>query len=170
MAFCLKGEMADVLGAKIVGTEEAIKRCSLRCCLDRWPAFSIFAFHQTDNSNHPHSSLACRFDCVHRGSSGGANVIHDHHGRVRLQKALNPTPGAVSLFGLPHQKAIQNRGPGSLQGVPGTGRGYITDDGVGTEREPAALFSCTIASRATKATSMSEGCVAMHRSLVPSSA
>src|ERR1700679_3490142 len=129
--------MADMLCAHIRGAEQPVKWRTLGRGLNRRTTLGFFPFHQADYSDYSHPGLARCFDCRDGGSAGGAYVVDDNHGRVRLLKAFDPAPSAVSLFRFPHQKTIQHRRAGSFQGMPGAGRRYVADDRVSAEGETA---------------------------------
>ena len=69
-------------------------------------AVGFFALYQAHHTDHFESELARGFDGLNGRSSGGANVVHDHHARALFAKAFDPLAGAVLLLGLPHQKAV----------------------------------------------------------------
>jgi hypothetical protein len=99
--------LAKVFGADLRGREEAEERRSAGGCLDRGPAFGFFAFNDADYGSNDHSGFARGLDCVDGGGAGGAYVIDNQHARAGAAKALDATTGAVCLFRLADEEAVQ---------------------------------------------------------------
>src|SRR2546430_17506264 len=76
----------------------------------------ILAFDQAHHADHFETVFGGRFDGLHGGGSGGANIVHDHDLRALLAEAFYALAGAVLLFRLTHQEAVH--------GSAGDGYGY----------------------------------------------
>src|ERR1039458_10035874 len=70
-------------------------------------ALCILALDQANHAGDIESGLAGRFDRLHSGATGRANIIHDDHARALFAEAFDALACAVLLFGLAHQKAVQ---------------------------------------------------------------
>jgi hypothetical protein len=102
----------DVFGSDIGRGEETQERSALRGGFNRWAATGFFALHDTNYCDNSHAGFASGLDCVDRGSSRGANVVHNDHAGALTAKALDATASAVSLLGLANQEAMQQRRAG----------------------------------------------------------
>jgi hypothetical protein len=90
----------------IIRCEDCYKR-RRRCSLIHARAtVGFFAFHQAHHANDSESEFARGLDRLNRGSSSGANVIHNHHARAFFTKAFDPLAGTVLLLALPNQKTV----------------------------------------------------------------
>ena len=69
--------LADVLGADVVGCEEAQEGRACRSRFDRGTAVGFFALHNADNGSDGHAGIACGFD----GDDGGC--AGEPHTRTR---------------------------------------------------------------------------------------
>src|SRR5260221_13997562 len=71
-----------------------------------WAAIGIRTLDEAHNAYYFKAIVACGFDGLHGGGTGGAHIVHDHHLRAFLAEAFDTLAGAVLLLGLAHEEAV----------------------------------------------------------------
>src|SRR5215469_5031282 len=94
---------------------------------DVGPASGFLSFDETHNADHHEPKIPRRFDRLNRRSTGGADVVNDHHAHALFSKPLNALTRSMLLFSFTHEKTIQFA----------TRNGNSHHDRVRTHREPA---------------------------------
>jgi Pentapeptide repeats (8 copies) len=133
-------ELPDVLGADVVGAVEAQEWGGTRGGFDGRAAVGLFALDNADDCGDGHAGFVRGINRIDGGGAGGADIVHDHDARTFTEEAFNAATGAVGLFRLANQEAVQQRRAGMLLGAPGAGRGHIRHDGVGPHGQAAHSF------------------------------
>ena len=115
------------------------RRNGASCCggFDGGAAVGFFALDDADDGGNNHAGFARGFDGGDGGGAGGADVVDDDDARALAAEAFDAAAGAVGLFRLAHQEAMEERGAGMLLRAPGAGGGDVGDDGVGAHGESA---------------------------------
>jgi hypothetical protein len=124
-------------------------------------AAALFTIDEAEDSGDGHAGFARGFDGGDGGASGGADVVDDDYVRAFFEEAFDLASGAVGLFCLADEKAVDEGGSGvfvvalfviklkfigELQDFvvvgegPGAGGGDVGDQGVGAHGEPADGF------------------------------
>jgi hypothetical protein len=132
--------LADVLGADLVGGEEAEEGRGGGGGLDGGAAVGFFALYDADDRGDGHAGFAGRFNGVDGGGAGGADIVDDEDGSAFSAETLNAAASAVGLFRFADEEAVDQRGAGLGEGAGGAGRGHVRDDGIGAEGEAADGF------------------------------
>src|SRR5258708_6519062 len=99
--------LENVFRAYIAGGEYRDKRRRRGSLFHTRTALRLFALHQTHGSHYIEPKLASSFNRLDRRCSRSTDVVHNHHARALLAKALDALPGAMLLFGLAHQKSMK---------------------------------------------------------------
>ena len=108
------GLLADVLGADVVGGEEAQEGSAGGGGFDGGAAVGFFALHDADHGGDDHAGFARGFDGVDGGGAGGADVVDDDDARAFAAEAFDAAAGAVGFFGLADQEAVEQGSAGML--------------------------------------------------------
>ena len=66
----------------------------------------LFPLDQAHDAHNLKAEFAGGLDGLHGGGSGGADIIDDDDARALFAEAFDALSGAVSLFGLAHQEAV----------------------------------------------------------------
>src|SRR5207245_3844865 len=69
-------------------------------------AVGILTLDQAHDADHFEAVLTGRFDGLHGGGSGGADIVHDHHLRAFLAEAFDTLASTVLLLRLTHEEAV----------------------------------------------------------------
>src|ERR1019366_4234717 len=91
----------------------------------------ILALDEGHNADHFEAEFAGRFDGLHGGGSGGANIVHDHHPRAFFAEAFDALAGAVLLLRLAHEEAVEGSASDSDGHYDGVGTHGQSADGIG---------------------------------------
>src|SRR5260370_13141500 len=74
---------------------------------------------EAHNAYYFKAIVACGFDGLHGGGTGGAHIVHDHYLRAFLAEAFDTLAGAVLLLGLAHEEALDGSAGDSASHYPG---------------------------------------------------
>ena len=77
--------------------------------LDSGTAVGFFAFDDADDGGDDHAGFARGFDGGDGGGAGGADVVDDDDAGAFAAEAFDAAAGAVSLFGLADEEAVEQR-------------------------------------------------------------
>ncbi len=89
--------------------EEAEEGRSLCRGLDRGTAVRFFAFDDAHDSGDDHAGFARGLEGGDGGGAGGADVVDDDDAGAFAAKAFDAAAGAVSLFSLANEEAVEQR-------------------------------------------------------------
>ena len=103
-----------MLGADVVGGEEAQEGRSGCRGFDGGTAVGFFAFDDADDGGDDHAGFARGLNGVDGGGAGGADVVDDDDARAFAAEAFDAAAGAVSLFGFADEEAVEQRCAGML--------------------------------------------------------
>lgn len=70
-------------------------------------AVCLFTLHQTHHPNYLESKLASSLDGLHRRSARSADIVDNDYACALLAETLDALSGAMLLFGLAYQEAMQ---------------------------------------------------------------
>src|SRR5215470_2366186 len=84
-----------MLLADVIGGKDRYKRGRSCSSLDSSTPAGLLAFYQAHRPDDLKTEFASGLNGLHRGSAGGAHIIHDYHARAFFAKAFNPLSGAM---------------------------------------------------------------------------
>ena len=102
-------ELADVLGADFIGSEEAEERSVTRDRFDGGAAVGFFALDDADHGGDDHAGFPRSFDSCDGGGAGGADVVDDDDASALAAEAFDTAAGAVGLFRFADKEAVEKR-------------------------------------------------------------
>jgi hypothetical protein len=126
--------------ADVIRSKEAQEWRRVRGGLDSGAASGLFALHDADDSGDDHTGFLRGLDGGDGGSAGGANVVDDDNASAFTAEALDAAARAVSLLGLAHEEAMEQRRVRMRLRAPGAGRGHIRHDGISAHGQPTDGF------------------------------
>ena len=91
--------LQHVFPPHIAGGEDGDKGSRRSGLLHAGAPASFLTLDQAHHSHDGESKFAGCFNRLNGGSSCGADIIHNHHWRTLLTKALNALPGTMLLLG-----------------------------------------------------------------------
>ena len=103
----------DVGGADVCGGEDGEEGDAGDGGFDVGSA-ALLAIDETEDGGDVHAGLAGGLDGRDGGAAGGADVVDDDDVRAFFQEAFDLATGAVGLFGLADEEAVDEGGSGSF--------------------------------------------------------
>jgi len=98
---------------------------------------ALFTVDQAEHPDDVHAGFLRGFDGGDGGAAGGADIVDDDDVGSQLVKAFEAAAGAVGLFGLADEEAVDERVVLMVQVVPCAGAGGVRDQRVGSHGESA---------------------------------
>jgi hypothetical protein len=126
-----------VSGLHIAGGVEAKERSALAGGFESGAGSGFFALDEADGGDDTHACFAGGFDGCDGGGSGGADVVDDENRGVLFAEPFDAAAGAVGLFCLADEEAVDQGRAGLRLSAPCAGDGDCGDDGISAQGESA---------------------------------
>lgn len=121
----------------IIGGEEAEEGSTIGSGFNCGSSFRLFTLNKADDCDHAHAGFLCGLDGSDGAAAGGADIVDDEDGRVLFEEAFDTAAGAMCLFRLAHEEAVNEPVLRVRERAVGTRCGDIGNDRVCAHRKSA---------------------------------